>query len=149
MDVLTDDVAVLDGPLLAALWVRSILAGDAARVAACEVEAEQRGTTCRGLVAAAKKKDDEEFSHTDFGKKSEGAHGQQDIVTQAQKNKREGKSWDTGQATYKNSKGYNPYRKKKGEKGGGQFTTKEAAETTDPDAAREGAELRGGRQAHP
>ena len=141
MDVLTDDVAVLDGPLLAALWVRSVLAGDPVVVAACEMEAEQRGTTCRALVAASKKKDDEEFSHTDFGKKSKGPSSQEDIVTQAQKNKREGKKWDTGQATYKESKGYNPYRKKKGEKGGGQFTTKEAAQTTNPDAARDGAEL--------
>lgn len=143
MDALTDDVAELDGPLLAALWVRAVLAADPAVVARCESECERRGTTARALVGAAKKKkDDDSGAIQTVGERRAGPHNYQDIITQAQKNQREGKSWDTGQATYQ-TKGYNPYRKKKGEKGGGQFASKgdSAAETTDPDAARPGAEL--------
>ena len=144
MDVLIDDVAELDGPLLAALWTRAVLAGDADLVAVWEAECAARGVRAQSLVAAARrplvaakaKKDPDEPTHIDPGKRSGGPHDYAEIVKQSQKNIREGKSYDTGQATYKNSKGYNPYRKKKGEKGGGQFTTKEGAQTTDPNVAR-------------
>ena len=144
MDVLIDDVAELDGPLLAAMWTRAVLAGDADLIAVWEAECAARGVRAQSLVAAARrplvaakaKKDDDEPTHIDPGKRSGGPRSYAEITAQSQKNIREGKSYDTGQATYKNSKGYNPYRKKKGEKGGGQFTTKEGAQTTDPNVAR-------------
>ena len=144
MDALIDDVAELDGPLLAAMWTRAVLAGDADLIAVWEAECAARGVRAQSLVAAARrplvaakaKKDDDEPTHIDPGKRSGGPRSYAEITAQSQKNIREGKSYDTGQATYKNSKGYNPYRKKKGEKGGGQFTTKEGAQTTDPNVAR-------------
>jgi hypothetical protein len=152
VDALCDDVAELDGPLLAALWTRAVLAADADVVARCETECARRGVTTARLLTstrrplralvAAKKKDDEGV--TVVGERREGPRGYQDIVTQAQKNIREGKSYETGQATYETSKskdGKNPYRRGKG-KGGGQFTSKEhsgestPAETTDPNKPR-------------
>jgi hypothetical protein len=144
VDALIDDVAELDGPLLAAMWTRAVLAGDADLIAVWEAECAARGVRAQSLVAAARrplvaakaKKDDDEPTHIDPGKRSGGPRSYAEITAQSQKNIREGKSYDTGQATYKDSKGYNPYRKKKGEKGGGQFTTKEGAQTTDPNVAR-------------
>ena len=149
MDVLLDDPAELEGPLLAALWTRAVLAADADVIAACEAECSRRGgvtptrliaNTRRPLVAASKKKDE---GVTVVGERRAGPHGYQDIVSQSQKNIKEGKGYAEGQATYETSteKGKNPYRRGKG-KGGGQFTSKEhsgestPAETTDPNKPR-------------
>ena len=93
----------LDDTMLAARWARAVLAGDASLVAACEIEAERRGVTCRGLVAATTKKKGETPART-------------------QRYDSQGRVGKTPPSS-SGKKGFNPNRKKKGEKGGGQFTT--------------------------
>lgn len=155
VDVDLDEIADLDGPLLAALWCRAVLVADAGTVARTEHECTRRGYTARNLVGATraltaakppkKKKDDEDT--LEVTGETKGPRDYAGIIAQEQKNIREGKDPGTGQHGYKTKGGStNPYRRGKG-KGGGQFTTKEhsgestAVETTDPDKARKGYEL--------
>ena len=136
-------VAELDDTLLAARWARAVRMGDVPLIAACEVEAEDRGTTISAILAATNRQK------------------YRDIAAQSAKNKAEGKSWDTGQRTLRvkpgekgrkagkkaygrdsaESKGsadgaranrgdYVPARKKAGNKGGGQFTSPDDPEGT-------------------
>lgn len=132
MDVLTGDVAQLDGPLLAALWARAVLAADAATVIRCEAECVTRGVTPRALLAATKKKQEP-------AKTGDMSAHYAELSANAQQRKAEGKKFSNS----KQAKGYNPYRKKKGEKGGGQFASKgdSGAERTDPDKPRDGAPM--------
>jgi hypothetical protein len=53
--VAVDDVVALPDPLLAAAWVRAVAARNPARIAVCEAEAAERGTSCTAILAATTK----------------------------------------------------------------------------------------------
>ena len=93
----------LDDTMLAARWARAVLVADARTAAICEVVAERRGTTIGALVAASQ--------------------SQQRQSGQRKKGQSPARSNRYAERRPRSGKGYNPNRKKKGEKGGGQFTT--------------------------
>lgn len=110
----------LDDTLLAARWARAVLAADVHAIAVCEAEAVRRGTTAAALVAAT------QSQQRQSGQRKKGAPPPR-TNRYAEPRKRSGK-------------GYNPNRKKKGEKGGGQFTTAEgggSGGTSSKDAEKE------------
>lgn len=112
-------LAELDGPLLAARWCRAVIASDVPLIAACEREADQRGTAMTALVAATKK--------TPPPPKQSAL----EETLQRTKDRLAGKKRPSG-GTKPENQGKGRFRKKTGP-GGGQFTSAD-----DPGAIAEG-----------
>jgi hypothetical protein len=107
------DVMALPDALLASAWVRAVAIGDAARVAACESEAEERGTSCTAILAATQQKPSRYDATAEKVKQNVHKHNEQRAKTGKRVNTGKGGKWDESKHE----------RKGKGA-GGGQFAKK-------------------------